>query len=123
MYTDITDGILTISSITTAAEKYNNGEWPFGQYGCKIFSFVSFIFMIASRLSVVLLAFDRFLAVSAPMSGKRFKYRTRSFANFLCIGLWCFSILASSYTLVLRDEDDKEGVKKCVWVLNDKNLP
>ena len=113
--------MLTISSLTTAAEKYNDGQWPFGKWGCKVFSFVSFIFMNASRFSVVLLAFDRFLAVSLPM--RSVKYRSRSFANFLCIGLWCFSILASAYTLVLRDEDAKGKQQKCVWVLTEANLP
>ena len=40
--------------------------------------------------SIVLLAFDRFLAVSSPM--RSLKYRQPSFANSLCIGLWCFSV-------------------------------
>ena len=49
-----------MSSFQTVAEKYNDGAWPFGRYGCKIFSFISFICMFASRFSVVLPGFNFF---------------------------------------------------------------
>ena len=122
MFHLLSDGVLTFSSLSTTAAKYNGGEWPFGRYGCKILSFISFIFMNASRFSVVLLAFDRFLAVIPDKVSKK-RWRSSSFANFLCIGMWCFSILASSYTLLLRDNKIEGGITKCVWVLANHNLP
>lgn len=64
------DGLLTMSSFQTVAEKYNDGAWPFGRYGCKIFSFISFICMFASRFSVVLLGFNFFLSSSETVMSR-----------------------------------------------------
>ena len=51
----IADGLLIMSSVTTAVDKYNGGDWPFGKYGCKTLSFFSFVFMAASRYAMALL--------------------------------------------------------------------
>ena len=71
--TMFSDGFLLLSGMTICVERFNKGEWPFGRYGCKVFTYTSFIFMYASRFSVVLLAFDRMIAVGAPLKSQKFR--------------------------------------------------
>ena len=95
----VSDAFLMLTCIGNAFERYNNGSWPFGRYGCKLFTYFSFVFMYASRFSVVLLAFDRFIAVSAPL--KTVKYRTQRYAQRLCTILWSVCIVTRIGQLIL----------------------
>lgn len=118
--TEASDAFLMLTCIGNAFERYNNGSWPFGRYGCKLFTYFSFVFMYASRFSVVLLAFDRFIAVSAPL--KTVKYRTQKYAKTLCTILWSVCVLTSVYTLFLRDERPTCHKLNCLWVLDPEYL-
>jgi hypothetical protein len=59
----ISDGLLLLSVIPSIVEKYNEGNFPFGEIGCKLTSFFTYICMICTRFSIVVLALDRFIAV------------------------------------------------------------
>jgi len=59
----LSDGLLLLSVIPSIVEKYNEGNFPFGEIGCKLTSFFTYICMICTRFSIVVLALDRFIAV------------------------------------------------------------
>ncbi|CAG5113308.1 Oidioi.mRNA.OKI2018_I69.chr2.g7421.t2.cds [Oikopleura dioica] len=117
------DGLLLVSVIPSIVEQYYNMTFPFGVLGCKLTSFFTYICMICTRFSIVILALDRFIAVRWPMSGRN--YRSVKFGVYLCIGVWIFSVTLSIFALLDRNlskQDDnifnKNGTS-CVWDLEN----
>jgi len=118
------DGLLLLSVIPSIVEKYNEGNFPFGEIGCKLTSFFTYICMICTRFSIVVLALDRFIAVRWPMTNRN--YRTVKFGVYLCIAVWIFSLSLSLFALSARSlskSDDKnsflsKNVTSCVWEID-----
>ncbi|XP_012714434.1 C-C chemokine receptor type 4 [Fundulus heteroclitus] len=80
---------------------YHLSEWIFGQALCKMVSSAYFIGFYSSILFIILMTFDRYLAVVHALAAA--KRRKKMYAIISSIGVWCVSIVASVKELVLRN--------------------
>ncbi|XP_064638078.1 galanin receptor 2a-like [Lineus longissimus] len=72
---------------------YTLNNWPFGQFMCKFVHFVQYLGMIASVLTLVCMATDRYLAVAYPLKTKHL--RTPPIACAAAVTVWILAIAGS----------------------------
>ena len=83
------DMLFLIFCVPFHATIYTVPDWPFGQFMCKFVHFVQFASMVASVFTLVMMAFDRYLAVAYPIRTKHI--RRPGIALVVSIFIWVFS--------------------------------
>ena len=69
---------------------YTVPGWPFGEFMCKIVHLVQYASMVASILTLVAMALDRYMAVALPLKTKHL--RTPKMALFVSVAIWVTAV-------------------------------
>lgn len=80
---------------------YHLSEWTFGSFLCKTVCSAYFIGYYSSILFLMLMTFDRYLAVVHAI--KAAKKRKKLYAIVAAIAVWCVSIVVSAKEIILRN--------------------
>ncbi|CAK8681465.1 unnamed protein product [Clavelina lepadiformis] len=96
-----------------ATERFLQGEWRFGDWGCKLLSFVSLLNLYGSVYFLVAMSIDRFLAVVYAIQSRN--WRTPRNAVFACVIIWLLASLTASQSLFLRQTMSEGGREVCRW--------
>ena len=88
----VADLFFIIFCVPFTAASYAMWYWPFGAVWCKIVHFLMHVSAYASVWTLVLLSFDRYLAVVHPIPSMRFRNRRNTYLlvyitwTFICCG-------------------------------------
>lgn len=83
-----------------AINVWNEFDWQFGPVMCRLVNVGIKINMYCSVYSLVLVSFDRYVALVHTMSHGRM--RRASYAKLSCLAIWCLSILMSIPVVIFR---------------------
>ena len=86
----IADMLFLVFCVPFHAIIYTTAKWPFGEFMCKFVHLVQYSSMVASVLTLVAMAFDRYMAVGHPLRTKHM--RTPMTAFLTSIIIWILSI-------------------------------
>ncbi|XP_018607028.1 chemokine (C-C motif) receptor 12a [Scleropages formosus] len=89
---------------------YHSSEWIFGVALCKLVGAVYFLGFYSSMLFLMLLTFDRYLAVVHAVPAA--KSRKKAYALGSSVVVWCVSFLATVKEFFLYNVQDMENYKK-----------
>ncbi|XP_063793587.1 cysteinyl leukotriene receptor 1 [Pseudophryne corroboree] len=70
------------------------GQWFFGDFLCRISSYVFYVNLYCSIFILTAMSFSRFLAIVFPV--KNLKFVSIKTAKWVCVGIWLFVTLTSS---------------------------
>ncbi|XP_056149306.1 chemokine (C-C motif) receptor 12a [Lampris incognitus] len=96
----VMSNILFASSLPFWAMYYSS-EWIFGTVMCKMVSSAYFVGFYSSILFLILMTFDRYLAVVHAVTAAR--ERKKAYAIGASGAVWCISVVASMTELVLQN--------------------
>ena len=86
-------------------------EWPMGDIFCRVYNYVINVTCFAGVYTLVLMSFDRFLAVVCPI--KSIELRTTNNALKAIAVLWLFILAVTSPILFETGEIDLDGIHIC----------
>ncbi|XP_061182652.1 allatostatin-A receptor-like [Saccostrea echinata] len=75
----IADLFFIVFCVPFTAASYSMAYWPFGDVLCKLVNFISYVCAYASIWTMVLLSFDRNIAVVHPVLSKQIRNRRNTF--------------------------------------------
>ncbi|CAD5218793.1 unnamed protein product [Bursaphelenchus okinawaensis] len=91
---------------------FEDQRWVFGAFLCKIFNFLQAGAVFLSSWTLVVISFDRFMAIMFVMSPWLRLTRRRAF--LLILGTWAFSlVMALPLLIVNQTEPTPAGVETC----------
>ena len=104
----IADLIFSALCLPFLAVQYVLTKWSFGEVWCKISSYLAVVSAYASVYTLVLLSFDRFLAVILPVNSTI--YRTEKNGILAIVVLWAVVLISNSreiidHTVIVFTED------------------
>ncbi|XP_043936476.1 chemokine-like receptor 1 [Protopterus annectens] len=133
----VADFIFSLARIIPLIKNAFYTYWPFGQFLCKVNSFIKYLNMFCSVFLLAVISFDRCASVVFPVWSKN--QRTIRFASISSIVVWVLSVIMSSPFYVFRnivmnssnkskctlslslsasvDRDDKERNKQTVYFI------
>uniref|UniRef100_A0A1I7XEH2 G_PROTEIN_RECEP_F1_2 domain-containing protein n=1 Tax=Heterorhabditis bacteriophora TaxID=37862 RepID=A0A1I7XEH2_HETBA len=103
---------------------FDDQRWVFGSAMCSLFSFLQGIAVFLSSWTLVVISFDRWMAIMFVMSPRMRLTRRR--AVYLVFITWCFSItMALPLFLVSKTTVAWDGVTRCDedWKTVEMSLP
>lgn len=93
----------------------HDDHWHFGPLACKMVKSLFYLVMYCSILQLVLISVDRWMLVSRPVwcqNNRRPKH-----AGFVCVAVWCLSLIGSIPQFIYTQEIEAGGEKReCVTV-------
>ncbi|XP_002730936.1 allatostatin-A receptor-like [Saccoglossus kowalevskii] len=90
----LADFFFLLICVPVTAVSYASPSWPFRQFICKIVNYLLFVNMYASVYTLLMMSFDRYLAVVYPI--RSMKFRNVRNASTVVITMWCVILLALS---------------------------
>ena len=87
-------------------------DWIFGAFLCKVMSALYGVNLYASIFTMVLMSFDRYLAIVHPL--RSIRYRTVKNAVIVCILVWVLCcVIMLPYWLYARTGVSRRGTRTC----------
>lgn len=90
-----------------ATYTYQEYDWTFGTFACKLSSYLVFVNMYASVFCLTGLSFDRYLAIVRPVANARLRLRV-SGAMAMAV-LWVLAALLATPVLIFRATGDMDN--------------
>ncbi|KAL0101754.1 hypothetical protein PUN28_019108 [Cardiocondyla obscurior] len=119
----LADLLFVIFCIPFTATDFVLPYWPFGNAWCKIVQYLIYVTAYASVYTLVLMSFDRYLAVVHPIASM--SWRTENHAiQAICVA-WVVILILSTPALVIHGEEtDGTAVNQTACrILNEYNWP
>lgn len=96
----VADLMFVVTLPLWATYTHRQYDWPFGDFACKLSSYLIFINMYASVFCLTGLSFDRYLAIVRPVANARLRLRV---SGAVATGvLWVLAALLAVPVLVFR---------------------
>ena len=89
----VADVLFLVFCVPFHAVIYSSGDWPFGEFMCKFVHLIQYASMVASILTLIIMALDRFLAVGYPLETKHLRTPGMALASALVI--WLVSVFVA----------------------------
>ncbi|XP_073497462.1 cysteinyl leukotriene receptor 1 [Phyllobates terribilis] len=90
----------------------SKGNWYFGEFFCRISSYVFYVNLYCSIFILTAMSVTRFLAIVFPVKNLKFVSIRR--AKWACVGIWLFVTITSSPFLSTKSYvDSKTNATKC----------
>ncbi|MEE6512321.1 hypothetical protein FKM82_019277 [Ascaphus truei] len=97
----------------------NKGRWFFGDFLCRISSYVFYVNLYCSIFILTAMSFTRFLAIVFPV--ENLKLVSVKKTKWVCAGIWIFVTLTSS-PFLLTGSEEVENKTKCFEPPPFKNI-
>ena len=89
----VADMLFLVFCVPFHAVIYTSSDWPFGEFMCKLVHLIQYASMIASILTLIIMALDRFLAVGYPLETKHLRTPGKALASAIII--WLTSVVVA----------------------------
>ena len=107
------DLLFIIFCVPFTAAGYAKTQWPFGHIWCKIVNYLIYVCAYASVWTLVLMSFDRYLAVVHPIASIRIRNRRNTYC--LLVIVWSVIICGNVPILV------QYNIQEYVFVIQDRS--
>ncbi|XP_038129486.1 C3a anaphylatoxin chemotactic receptor-like [Cyprinodon tularosa] len=114
----LADFLFTAFLIFTAVSLYQDHHWPFGNFMCKLNSFVSVVNMFASVFFLTVISLDRCLSIWVVVWAQN--KRTIFKAQVMSAVIWLAAGICSAPSAFLRTVKEEGNNTYCIYNITDK---
>uniref|UniRef100_A0A3Q0R7Y5 G-protein coupled receptors family 1 profile domain-containing protein n=1 Tax=Amphilophus citrinellus TaxID=61819 RepID=A0A3Q0R7Y5_AMPCI len=111
----IADFLFTAFLIFSIISLSQNHQWPFGEFMCKLNTFVSVVNMFASIFTLTAMSLDRCLSIWVVVWAHN--KRTVCKAQLISAGIWVIAVVCSTPYATFRTVSEK---RTCYYFIKDK---
>ncbi|XP_078507203.1 chemerin-like receptor 2 [Lissotriton helveticus] len=105
----VADFFFCATRILTAIREAMNFHWPFGNYACKVTSFIKFFNLFASVLLLMAISIDRCIMVTNPIWCRI--HRTHKRSAIICFVVWLLATAMSvPYALYFETYGNRSSI-------------
>ncbi|XP_017281998.1 C3a anaphylatoxin chemotactic receptor-like [Kryptolebias marmoratus] len=116
----IADFLFTTFLIFSTVSLYRDHEWPFGNFMCKLNTFVNVINMFASIFLLMAISLDRCLSVWVVVWAQN--KRTVRKAQIICAVIWVTAGICSIPYATFREVTVINGTERCLYLFKMKEV-
>ena len=100
----------------------NSEEWPFGDIGCRLFSYSYDVYAMVSIWTLVIMSFDRYMVIVHPLSNL-IKYRSKKNTIIAVLTLWVVVLCVCMRSLFIYQVMDMSDKNETLFVCGiDENV-
>ncbi|XP_004541751.2 C3a anaphylatoxin chemotactic receptor-like [Maylandia zebra] len=114
----IADFLFTAFLIFSIISLSQSHQWPFGQFMCKLNTFVSVVNMFASIFTLMVMSLDRYLSIWMVVWAHN--KRTVCKAQLICVGIWVIAAVCSTPYATFRTVSESNGSHYCHYNFTSK---
>ncbi|KAL3980909.1 PRA1 family protein 1 [Sarotherodon galilaeus] len=107
----IADFLFTAFLMFSVISLSQSHRWPFGQFVCKLNTFVSVVNMFASIFTLTAISLDRCLSIWVVVWAQN--KRTVCKAQIICVGIWVIAAICSTPYATFRTVLERNGTYYC----------
>ncbi|KAI6232653.1 Thyroliberin receptor [Aphelenchoides fujianensis] len=112
----VSDCLFFVATAPTELSLLHSAEYIFGPIGCAVFSYLPYLAINTSSLSITAFTIERFIGICYPLRARYIC--TISRAKLILVVIWVFCLLYNSPWLYLATVTGKDGMRMCSFKLD-----